>query len=114
MKKPPSGGFFGWWISPQGLAGGVSAFFFAASVDGGVTFLPEAKVATKPTCPGTPPNVATALRFPRWWGYVGLASAPDGSFRLVWSDSRSEICRLYSATVSVRAAAGQGSFGRVP
>jgi hypothetical protein len=77
--------------------------FFAASVDSGATFLPEVKVSTKPSCPATPRNVETALRFPAGGEYMGLAAAPDGSFRLLWSDSRSEIYRLYTATVSVRA-----------
>jgi hypothetical protein len=76
--------------------------FFAASVNGGVTFMPEVKVSTKPSCPGTPRNVETALRFPAGGEYMGLAAAPDGSFRLLWSDSRSEIYRLFTATVTVR------------
>jgi len=76
--------------------------FFTASVDGGVTFLQEVKVSTKPSCAATPRNVETALRFPAGGEYMGLAAAPDGSFRLLWSDSRSEIYRLYTATISVR------------
>jgi BNR repeat-like domain len=76
--------------------------FFTASVDGGVTFLPEVKVSTKPSCPATPRNVETALRFPAGGEYMGMAAAPDGSFRLLWADNRSEIYRLYTATVSVR------------
>ena len=75
--------------------------FFTASVDGGRTFLPEVKVSTKPSCPATPQNVETALRFPAGGEYTGLAAAPDGSFRLLWSDSRSEIYRLYTAKVTV-------------
>jgi hypothetical protein len=75
--------------------------FLAASVDGGVTFLPEAKVSTKPSCPATPRNVETALRFPAGGEYMGLAAAPDGSFRVLWADSRSEIYRLYTAAVTV-------------
>ena len=76
--------------------------FLSASFDGGVTFLPEVKVSTKPTCPAGPRNVATALRFPAGGEYMGLAAASDGSFRLLWSDSRSDIYRLYTAIASVR------------
>jgi hypothetical protein len=76
--------------------------FFTASIDGGATFLQEVKVSAKPSCPATPRNVETALRFPAGGEYMGLAAAPDGSFRLLWSDSRSEVYRLYTATVSVR------------
>jgi hypothetical protein len=76
--------------------------FVSASLDGGTTFLPEVKVSTKPTCPAGPRNVATALRFPAGGEYMGLAAASDGSFRLLWSDSRTDMYRLYTATVSVR------------
>jgi hypothetical protein len=76
--------------------------FLSASLDGGTTFLPEVKVSTKPTCPAGPRNVATALRFPAGGEYMGLAASSDGSFRLLWSDSRTDIYRLYTATVSVR------------
>ncbi|HEY8148011.1 MAG TPA: hypothetical protein VIK51_03715 [Vicinamibacteria bacterium] len=79
--------------------------FFTASVDGGVTFLQEVKVSTKPSCAATPRNVETALRFPAGGEYMGLVAAPDGSFRLLWSDSRSEVYGLYTATVSVRSSA---------
>jgi hypothetical protein len=77
--------------------------FFTASVDGGVTFLPEVKVSTSPTCPATPRNVETALRFPAGGEYMGLVAAPDGSFRLLWSDNRSGLYQLHTATVSVAA-----------
>jgi hypothetical protein len=76
--------------------------FVTASIDGGQTFLQEAKISSKPSCPATPRNVETALRFPAGGEYMGFAAAPDGSFRLLWSDSRSEIYRLYTGTVSVR------------
>ena len=76
--------------------------FFTASLDGGVTFLPEAKVSTKATCPATPRNVETALRFPAGGEYMGMAAASDRSFRLLWSDSRNEIYHLYTAAVSIR------------
>jgi hypothetical protein len=80
--------------------------FFAASVDGGLTFLPERRVSTAPTCPATPRNVETALRFPGGGDYMGLAAAPDGSFRLLWADSRTEIYRLYTTTLTVRGVVG--------
>ncbi|PYU36865.1 MAG: hypothetical protein DMG54_35535 [Acidobacteria bacterium] len=73
----------------------------AVSVDGGLTFLPEVQVSSKPSCAATPRNVETALRFPAGGEYMGLAAAPDGSFQLLWSDSRSEMYRLYTAKVAV-------------
>lgn len=75
--------------------------FFAASLDGGATFLPEVKVSSERSCPATPENVAVALRFPAGGEHMGLAAAPDGSFRLLWADSRSGIYQLRTATVSV-------------
>jgi len=75
--------------------------FFTASFDGGHTFLPEIKISTKPSCPATPQNIETALRFPAGGEYMGMAAAPDGSFRLLWSDNRGEIYRLYTAKVTV-------------
>jgi hypothetical protein len=69
-----------------------------------LTFLPESRVSSAATCPATPRNVETALRFPAGGDYMGLAAAPDGSFRLLWADSRTEIYRLYTATVAVRGA----------
>ena len=62
--------------------------YFAASLDGGSSFLPEVKESTAE-------NVPTLRRTPRraddgWAGgdYFGLAAAAEGSFRLLWADSR--------------------------
>lgn len=74
---------------------------FAASLDGGATFLPEVKVSSGRSCPASPENVGVALRFPAGGDHMGLAAAPDGTFRLLWSDSRSGIYQLRTATVSV-------------
>lgn len=75
--------------------------FFAASLDGGATFLPEVKVSSARSCPASPENVGAALRYPTGGDQMGLAAAPDGTFRLLWADSRSGIYRLRTATVSV-------------
>jgi hypothetical protein len=74
---------------------------FAASLDGGATFLPEVKVSSGKSCPASPDNVGVALRFPAGGEYMGLAAASDGTFRLLWSDSRSGIYQLRTATVTV-------------
>jgi hypothetical protein len=74
---------------------------FAASLDGGATFLPEVRVSSGKSCPASPENVGVALRFPAGGEYMGLAAASDGTFRLLWSDSRSGIYQLRTATVSV-------------
>ena len=76
--------------------------FVTASVDGGLTFAQEVRVSSKSSCPATPRNVEAALRFPAGGEYMGLAAAADGSFRLLWSDSRSEVYRLYTTSVTVQ------------
>ena len=75
--------------------------YFAASLDGGKTFLPEVKISTQRSCPAAPKNVTTALRFPAGGEYMGLDTAPDGSFQLLWSDARNGVYQLYTATASV-------------
>jgi hypothetical protein len=44
----------------------------------------------------------TALRFPAGGEYMGLDAAPDGSFQLLWSDARSGVYQLRTATVRVK------------
>ncbi|MBI3401183.1 MAG: exo-alpha-sialidase [Acidobacteria bacterium] len=70
--------------------------FMAASVDGGQTFLPAVRVSSTPKC-----GESTPVRSPTGGDYFGLASTPDGSFRLLWSEIRDGTSRLVSATVSV-------------
>ena len=76
--------------------------YFTASLDGGQTFLPEVKISSQKSCPAEPKNVATALRFPAGGEYMGLTSAPDGGFQLVWSDARSGVYQLRTATARVQ------------
>jgi hypothetical protein len=79
--------------------------YFTASLDGGKTFLPEARVSSAPSCPDTPRNGGSAKRWPAGGDYSGLAAASDGSFHVLWSDSRNGIYQLWSARVQVNAAA---------
>lgn len=79
--------------------------YFAASHDGGRTFLPEARVSSVPSCPDTPRNGGSAKRWPAGGDYSGLAAAADGSFHALWSDSRDGIYQLWTARIKVNAAA---------
>jgi hypothetical protein len=79
--------------------------YFTASLDGGKTFLPEARVSSAPSCPDTPRNGGSAKRWPAGGDYSGLAAAADGSFHVLWSDSRNGMYQLWSARVQVNAAA---------
>jgi hypothetical protein len=75
--------------------------YFAASLDGGETFLPEMKVSTGKSCPLSPKNGDVGLRFPAGGDYSGLVAGPDHSFYLLWSDSRNGVYQLWTATVKV-------------
>lgn len=77
--------------------------YFTASLDGGKTFLPEARVSSAPSCPDTPRNGQSAKRWPAGGDYSGLAAAADGSFHVLWSDSRHGIYQLWTARLQVNA-----------
>jgi hypothetical protein len=77
--------------------------YFAASVDGGETFLPEVKVSTKSSCPASPQNVQTALRFPAGGEYIGMIATPDRAFHILWSDNRAGTYQLRFVTAKVNA-----------
>jgi hypothetical protein len=75
--------------------------YFAASLDGGRTFLPEVRVSTKESCPEGPQNGRAAERWPYGGDYSGLAASADGTFHVLWADARSGIYQLYTAKVKV-------------
>lgn len=75
--------------------------FFTASLDGGKTFLPAARVSTAASCPDTPRNGGSAKRWAAGGDYSGLAASPDGAFRVLWADSRGGIYQLWTARVGV-------------
>ena len=78
---------------------------FSASLDGGKTFLPAARVSTAASCPDTPRNGGSAKRWAAGGDYSGLAASPDGDFHVLWADSRNGIYQLWTARVSVKATA---------
>lgn len=84
----------------------------AASVDGGETFLPPAAVSETAYCnvqpgnvvplasgPAVSPTFDAAARWPGGGDYFGLAAHPDGSFRMLWADSRSGVFQLWTASI---------------
>jgi hypothetical protein len=84
---------------------------FAASTDGAATFSQPASVSEKVSCPDTKANKETTFprenqsvlgRWVRGGDYIGLAAAPDGSFHVVWTDSRDEVFQTYTARIQVR------------
>ena len=78
--------------------------YFTASLDGGLTFLPEIKVSSQRSCPLSPQSTQTALRFPAGGDYMGMVATPEGAFHLLWADSRTGTYQLRTATVTVKAA----------
>jgi hypothetical protein len=93
--------------------------FFTASLDGGATFLPNARVSTVKSCPNVPGNVVrpetggdgfgVAGRWPAGGDYSGLASSADGLFHVLWSDSRTGVYQNWTATVRVDPSAAQST-----
>jgi hypothetical protein len=78
---------------------------FAASLDGGRTFLPDVPVSTGRNCPATPRNGPAGARWRAGGDYHGLVAAPGGRFHLLWADSRSGVYQLRFATVRVEGTA---------
>lgn len=75
--------------------------YFAASLDGGKSFLPATRVTGVSSCPETPGNGQAAVRFPAGGDYSGLTTTSDGLFRIVWADSRDGIYQLFTAPIKV-------------
>jgi hypothetical protein len=76
--------------------------YFTASLDSGQSFLPEVKVSNATSCPDVPQNKGAFALFDAGGDYSGLAATSDGLFHVVWSDARSGIYQLRTATVNVK------------
>jgi hypothetical protein len=110
---------------------------FAASLDGGASFLPAVKVATAPSKPVGGGNlrpgpfvradrgmiVAQFLsgfsRWPNGGDYIGLTADADGLFHPFWADARGGTYQLYTAAIRIdggeaSAAAKPTSIGAAP
>ena len=107
------------WFDPLGEPGRTCWRLMAsASVDGGESFLSPVSVAEVAFCNDQPGNVVApgvvfrtpdtfdvGERWPAGGDYFGLAAHPDGSFRILWADSRSGVFQLWTASIYVQ---GQG------
>jgi hypothetical protein len=86
------------WIDARSSPGHMceESVFITASIDGGATWLPAVRVSSTPACAdGTRVDNSTG------GDYFGLAGAPDGSFRLLWSEMRDGASDLVTATATV-------------
>lgn len=90
-----------WIDNRQDASGRCHALYFAASLDGGKTFLPAARVSSARSCPDSTRNGQAFRRWPRGGDYYGLAPAADGRFHLFWSDARSGLFQVWTAPVEV-------------
>lgn len=91
------------WIDGRHHEGDCWDVYAAASLDAGATFLPERRLTSEPTCPASPGNGngAAAQRW-RWGGdYIGLDVDAEGTFHVVWADSRTDVYQLYARRVRV-------------
>lgn len=84
--------------------------FLSVSLDGGATFLEPVRVADAAECPEphTPGNrfngFDVAERWPAGGEYFGLVALPDGSFQMIWADSRTGVYQLWTARIRVHTA----------
>lgn len=79
--------------------------YFTASLDSGKSFLPAARVSSATSCPDTAQNKGVfdaGATFGAGGDYSGLATTSDGLFHIVWSDARTGIYQLRTATVRIR------------
>ncbi len=76
--------------------------YFTISYDGGTSFLRPVRVTDSSTDPRTEGNGDVANKFPGGGHYLGISAKPDGSFQLIWSDSRSSIFELQTCNIKVK------------
>ena len=98
--------------------------YFAASLDGGQTFLPNVRASDQPTCPAASGNwtlrgssyfvpdpggkshaviwmSSLADRFPNGGDTQGLAAGPDGVFHSAWINGESGVMQLWFKSFTV-------------
>ncbi len=109
------------WLDTRQSSGGdrVDAYF-AASVDGGESFLPAVRVSSESSTPTSVGNLTLDLREwnhgetgitaflnsayafrPDGGDYMGLASDVEGGFHYVWADSRTGSVQIWTSRISV-------------
>ena len=81
--------------------------YFAASLDGGDSFVPEQRVSDSLSCPSTTANGSVAGAFGSGGDYFGMVTGPNGRFRLLWSDARDGPFQLWTTWVDVDGEVGE-------
>jgi hypothetical protein len=91
-----------WVDSHDDPAGKKNDVYFTVSPDGGATFQRPVKITSVSSDPRSSLNNDVANKFPGGGHYLGIAAKPDGSFQLVWSDSRNNVFQLQTCNVVVQ------------
>ncbi len=109
-----------WFDTRHSADGSEFHMYFAASVDGGRTFLPAERVTTEPSRPAgrgnnrPMPNVykiggkaqlamiSASTRWPSGGDYLGMTADRRGIFLPLWSDARTGTFQMYTAPIRVR------------
>jgi hypothetical protein len=98
-----------WYDARRAASSTCFDVFFAASLDGGDTFLPNVRVSDTESCsdPNVPGNVMGSFDAARIWPagghYFGLAADLEGVFHVLWADSRAGVFQLWTTTLTVNA-----------
>lgn len=90
-----------WIESYDGVEENSFDTYFTFSEDGGASFQRPTRVTQESTSPFTSKNADVANKFPGGGHYLGLTARIDGSFQLVWSDSRSGLFELQTCNVKL-------------
>ncbi|HSR42945.1 MAG TPA: sialidase family protein, partial [Longimicrobiales bacterium] len=75
--------------------------YLAVSDNGGERFGPPVRVTTETSCPGAEGNGRAGRSWPMGGDYGALAAGTDGTFHLLWADSRSGVFSLRRAAFRV-------------
>jgi hypothetical protein len=73
--------------------------YFTYSADGGASFQNPVRITSVSSNPKTKLNNEVANLFPGGGHYLGIATRADGSFQLIWSDSRNGVFQLQTCNV---------------
>jgi Neuraminidase (sialidase) len=75
--------------------------YFSISMDGGGSFQRPVRITEVSSNPRTEANGDVGNKFIGGGHYLGLTSKPDGSFQLIWSDSRNGMFQLQTCNVKI-------------
>ncbi|MEL7120779.1 MAG: hypothetical protein AAFO07_15110 [Bacteroidota bacterium] len=76
--------------------------YFTYSMDGGRTFANEIRITVQSTLPTTQENGWTGIRWPVGGDYSGIQALPNGSFQIVWADSRKGYYQLFTKNLKIK------------